>query len=301
MLGKIRPLYLFTIVIVVWVCGAVANVCLAEDKPKFPTVQSITPGEKQSDLASKEDFDCGETKGSIKVKHGPISVKLSNGKVQNIPDAITITYTGKNCPDCVWVQFIWRKVIVTVKDGTTDVDKTLTGKAVVPYADPTNGQEKDYSYDLTTDEKKEPKWNVDSPHYGKDPTFSANKGCLQVSNCPTSLVGDAPTPLFGYNRRTSELLDSYTLDDTNKKILKEATKVRALLHADTFLVCKGKPCARVSWNATWTFDVSNGKVNQSKFSVTPAYSDVSIDPGAKLTGEQTTALNDQFKGQQAVQ
>jgi len=47
--------------------------------------------------------------------------------------------------------------------------------------------------------------------------------------------------------------------------------------------------------------VSNGKVDQSKFSVTPAYSDVSIDPGAKLTGEQTTALNDQFKGQQAVQ
>jgi hypothetical protein len=279
--------------------GMVANLSLADDeKPHFPTVESIV---QQSDLASKENFDCGEGKASIKVKHGPIAIKLSNGTTAALPDPIIITYSGSNCSDCVWIQFIWRKVIVTLKDATTSVDKTLSGKAVVPYLDPKTGKEISAKYDLTSDEISDPKWTTDSPKYGKDPTFSAKKGCLQASDCPTAnIVADTPSPLFGYYKSTSELASSYELDAASEKFLSQATMVRALFHADTYLVCKGKVCAKVSWNAKWSYEVNKGKVDKNKFSVIPEYYDVSIDAGAKPTTAQIAVLNQDFPGQTAL-
>lgn len=303
MYSKIRPINLLNAATMCAVL-VIATVCVAdEEKPKFPTVQACVLKEKQTDQASKEGFDCGEIKGSIKVKSGPIDVKYSNGTTQPLQNAISITYTGKNCADCVWVQFIWRKIVVTFNDGTKDVEKVLDGKAKVPYSDPKGGKEQEYSYELTTDERKDPKWNVDSPHYGTDPTYSANKGCIQASECPTTnLVADFPTSLFGYNKKSWKLISSYTLSDASEKNLENATKVRALLHAETFLVCKGKVCAKVSWNASWSIDVKkDGTINPTYFPVNPVYSDATIDPGAKPTDAQMTALNDQFKGQNVLE
>ncbi|HLH10600.1 MAG TPA: hypothetical protein VKV77_01835 [Methylovirgula sp.] len=288
--------FLLTSWLLAWLVAGFPQTCAAD----APTVEGVTLGEKQTDLKSSDEFDCGEMKGSMKVRHGPVDVKLSTGKTQKVPDAITVSFSSKSCNDCVWVQFNWRKVVVTVKEGGSDVEKTLKGKAPSPYLDPKSGQEKDdYSYELTEDETKSPKWNVDSPHYGDDPTMSGKKSCLQSVDCTNdvNLVGDTPSSMFGYNRRTSELLNAYRLDATNQQIVKNATKIKVYFHADTYLICKGKICARISWNATWTIDVKDGKTDQQKFPKAPDYSDVKIDTGVQLTDEQKSALNDQFKGQ----
>jgi hypothetical protein len=277
-----------------------ATAALADDKPP-PTVTACKPLEKQAELAVKNDFECGDTKGSIKITHGPLEVTLSDKRTSKIPDALTISYTGKNCQECVWVQFIWRKVIATVSENGKDVEKTLEGKAVVPFLDPKTGKETDYSYPLTVDEKKEPKWNIDSPHHGSDPTMSGTKGCAQAADCNANIAGDMPTSLFGFNTRTHATLNSYKFDAESEKILPSAKKFHVQLHAEDFLVCAGKICAKVVWDASWTIDVANGKVpDLAKFPKTPTYSSAAIEPGGQPTDAQKTALNDQFKGQTVI-
>jgi hypothetical protein len=202
-------------------------------------------------------IDCSDHTGTVEVRKG-----ATEGDHTNL---ISIGYTGTNCPDCHWYQFVWREIIVHTKDGHA---KPKSGHVT------TNGG----TYDLTTDVTK-PNWNPDSLS-PRDPSYES--GALAKVNANSDTIFDGP----------SNLIDTFAgADKANPNV----TLISSLLHGESFLVCARKVCARVIWSVAfvWTRDGSpGGHLSGPEYTALPV--DTSANPP---NADQKKAINAKYPGQ----
>ncbi len=93
--------------------------------------------------------------------------------------SFAVTYTGGLAPESRWLQFIWREIEVTARDGK----KTMLGDPVTIGA---------RTYNLTT-QPTSPNYSVDS-RSSSDPFYEASTSTARREPNLT-MIGDAPTPI----------------------------------------------------------------------------------------------------------
>lgn len=262
------------------------------DEPKTPpTNLSKTIDGKQvscvfenSTVTGEKELDCAGHKGKITVRTGTVKV-MQEGDAQPLDvfqdHEHSITYSGSACVDCRWLQMAWREVVVWKGETKESLEGTFTSEMVNPQTKKDTG----HTYDLTTDPKS-PKWTVDGPHDGgSDPTVSFERFCPVVVECTSTTTFDMPG---------SGLRKAIRVKDASK--VKGATKLESIFHAETFLICNGKVCAKISWSATYSYDLPKAKADTP-----PSYGKPEIDTSGKGPNEkQIEAINREFPGQTVV-
>jgi len=178
-------------------------------------------------------IDCDGHKGSIVVQTG-VQIhwnRLKDGEPQDRKDEISISYVGSNCDDCIWVQFIWSEVVVQ--------EKEKDPQRVPGHIDTTGG-----SYDLTTDPEK-PTYSVDSA----SPTNPA------YESTGTSNVGDTYDTMFDAPGNPFKDEDGNTIlpfpVNNAKTDFPAVQNITWTDHFDTYLICDGRVCAKVSWSVSF--------------------------------------------------
>jgi hypothetical protein len=260
----------------------------AEEKPKKP--EATPPKETKTDEDAppprrkkkyKEDWtitgsgesvptvtiDCNGHKGDVDVATG---VQITNNNTDERKDNyISITYFGdEKCDDCIWVQFFWTQIKVWRKD---QKEPTLPKVTTVP----TSGAG---AHELTPIGKENtPNWGADSS--SKDgPAY--NGAAIQNENQDTMF--DRPGSPFG----VAKILDDELQDP-------KVTKMESTAHFETFLICDGKVCAKVSWTATYTWTPGENVGDEPKVSG-PTYNVPTVSKDAKLGDDQSKALNAKY-------
>jgi hypothetical protein len=139
--------------------------------------------------------------------------------------SISLGYTGTGSDDCCWLQFIWSEIIIT----KVDADENETSDRMESRIRTTGG-----SYDLTTDPDN-PNYNVDSasednPCYDARGARNRNDDSITIYDRPAS-----SNPLAREERRDATV-----------------TKIESKDHFDSYLVCDGQVCYKISWTVTYT-------------------------------------------------
>jgi hypothetical protein len=216
----------------------------------------VDPGKERK----KADIDCSGHKGSVVGRDG---VHYKEGET-DYPNGVSLSYTGTNCPDCCWVQFVWREILVQKKGGQPEPKKATIRT--------TGG-----SYDLTTDPKK-PNYHPDSGSR-RDPCYGA---------AFSSKTDKDSTTMFD---RPGSAISSITRDETADD---KTDNIESKVHFDAYLVCKGAVCAKVSWTVTYKWTKADGEKG-------PTVDMGDVDKsGDKPNADQMKALNDNYPGQTTV-
>jgi hypothetical protein len=251
----------------------------------------------QTSVVKPTEVNCNGHKGTIEVSsvaftHFTYSNKNTE-KLKHLLWGITVAYKGEACDKCKWMQFIWRKLVLKNDNG----EAPLSGKLVRPDGD---------KYDLTTEADK-PTWFVDKKHGGKDPFVEPKETGQGINtvNCDCNLYADTATSMILYEMGTQKLqLTDFEFDDKTKEALQKGKSILvSTFHADAFLVCDLKVCAKVAWTQTWTLDLKDGVIQKTQTPTTTglgAISDEAVTPGGQPIKEQMKALDEQFPGHAAV-
>jgi len=201
-------------------------------------------------------IDCGGHKGKVSVHDGVALTPLDeNGKPQKGAKVengyISISYSGTACDDCLMVQFVWREIVLTWKG---DRVTRLEGKVR------SSGQD----FDLTAD-PEHPVYKLDSAA-PIDPSYEA----LGKAN-----IDDNSLTIFDKPGTANEMANFQ-----KSKYEGEIIQVDAIAHFDTFLVCDGDVCAKVSWSISDTWTLKDDTTTAPKYAVAP------ISTTDKPNGEQ---------------
>jgi hypothetical protein len=203
------------------------------DKDRIPTKRhlSIISVTNNGTEQAKTEIDCNGHTGTISVSTD-LDIewpRLADNRMQYRKNEISIGYRGTNCDDCMWVQFLWSEAKVTDKDGKVIAIGDITLQT------PAGPMQ-------VTDDPTHRKYSVDS---GPDsPAFEA----IAPSNV------DANSNVI-FDRTTSPLdIDS---DDPFSKYKQDrrTAKIEWIDHFETFLVCRGVFCAKVTWNDSYTWEL----------------------------------------------
>lgn len=242
-------------------------------------VLSVATGltvEDEGKLHLNEAFKCGEHEGKV-VVHTNAQLEVSEGSSSKGWISLDAKHSSGNALDCCWVQFLWIELEVsfTTKDGKKQV-------GYLPSKIETTGG----PVDLTTDPKT-PKWFVDaakkSPCYGRGGLSYRDKERLRIFDRPSSAAA-----MLGPNIK---LPKGFVLN-----------KVTERKHFEAYLICRGKPCYRVTWTHGFVWEppppapASGAEVLRGPF----------FDPAptgtksAKLRPEQSAALKSEHPGQKIV-
>jgi hypothetical protein len=217
-----------------------------------------------NDVPSKE-IDCNGHKGIIDVSTD-VTLTPTEGEAES-EHHISISYADDNnkCDDCFWVQFIWREIVIIKKGKKNRKSATIH----------TTGG----TYPLTDDRDPE------HPNYNSDSAMKNWPG--YEWNGPAN-VDEQRDTMFD---RPSSGIDPKQKDNIVAEDQKDngAENIVSKAHFDTFLVCGGKVCARVTWSVLyeWTSDEKDKLKG-------PTYGDVNIDPKGVPNTEQYRALVEKY-------
>jgi hypothetical protein len=213
-------------------------------------------------------IDCDGHKGNIVVQTG-VKIhwnRLADGAPQERKNNIAIGYIGSRCDDCVWVQFVGTEVVEKEigKDETTRAEGRI---------DATGG-----SYD-----PDHPAYNVDS----------ASKTTPVYEATGTSNVGESSDTMFdlpGNPFQPAEddpVILPFPVNQNN--IFPNPETVTWTDHFDTFLVCNGEVCAKVSWDVSYVWHGGDTPTVTG-----PTFSKPTTTPNAKPNAGQYQALADKY-------
>jgi hypothetical protein len=252
-----------------------AHVCPPKPKRHLAIVQVTGTADELPQTA----IDCDGHEGRIIVRTG-VDVhwnRIADNVPQDRENMISISYQGTQCDDCRWVQFIWTEAIV---HETGKGPQRLSGRIETTGGTYALSENPDY-----------PTYNVDSastddPAY--DSTGASNVGdnydtMFDVPGNP--FLGDGhnikPPSIVRDARPRYPKLESVTWND----------------HFDTFLVCDGRVCAKVSWDVSFTWRPHDTFPDEGPAEVSgPTFSKPTISTDAKPNLGQYQALDMRYGG-----
>lgn len=231
---------------------------------------SIIHEDKPGTEDASNKIDCGDHAGRVTVRTG-VDIHWNSiaehGKEKQQGNMIAIKYEGTNCDDCMWVQFVWSEALIKKGDEVTRKPlkyEASTGKVLDTTMDPTK-----------------PNWMLDSGQ----PFGLAYSGTSNVDASSDVIYDKTGWPFDGWLDPQTNEYYGFDQEKGEKEITLEWRD-----HFETFLMCKGKVCAKVSWNTTWIRswehpdDDGNG----------PKYSGIEISTKASLSDGQQKAIADKF-------
>lgn len=231
---------------------------------------SIIREDKPGTEEALNKIDCNDHAGKITVRTG-VDIHWNsiaeNGKFKEQSNMIAIKYEGTNCDDCMWVQFLWSEALI--KKGDEVTRKALKFKSSSGHV-----------LDTTTDPEK-PNWAVDSGQ----PFGLAYSGTSNVDAKSDVIYDKTGWPFDTWVDPQTNEYYGFDQEKGEKEITLEWRD-----HFETFLICKGKVCAKVSWNTVWIRswehpdDDGNG----------PKYSGIEISTKASLSEGQSKAIAGKF-------
>jgi hypothetical protein len=204
---------------------------------------SVQVNDEGKELETKF-IDCGGHKGKVSVHDGVVLTPLDeNGKPQEGSKAekgyISISYSGTACDDCLMLQFVWREIVLTWKGGKiTRMDGVVRS----------SGQD----FRLTTD-AEHPIYKLDSAS-PINPSYEALGKANIDDNSLT--IFDKPSP-------------GNDMANFEKSKYEDIVQVDAIAHFDTFLICDGEVCAKVSWSVSDTWTQKDDTTTAPKYAVAP--------------------------------
>jgi hypothetical protein len=217
------------------------------------------------------DIDCGGHKGKI-VVHTGVNIhwdrkdahpEMTESDPKTSKGDISISYQGSGCDDCVWVQFVWTEVSAQVAG-----EKALRrGEGRITT---TSG-----SYDLTTD-PDHPNYNVDSASK-ETPAYEAT-GTSNVDANSSTIFDLTGNPFVDQD---GNIFPAFPFNDMSQNY----QTITWIDHLDTFLVCNGQVCGKVSWQVTYTWHAG-----QPQTVTGPDVSVTSVSPNGKPNIAQYQAL-----------
>ena len=240
------------------------TVCPAEPKRHRALIDTTNVGDPLPDFP----IDCDKHKGKITVRTGVDIhwIKIATGMPTDLKGVVRIGYSGTGCDDCYWVQFVWTEVLVKQagKDKAEAVEGTVTTTAG--------------SYDLTT--------NPYQPNYAVD---SASPTDPSLEAVGTANVGDGYDNVFDMPGNPFEDNEGNTIlpppVQNAKQTFPNLENITWADHFDTYLICDGRVCATVSWQASYVW-----KPGQPDTVTGPIVPKPTISAGGKPTSGQYDAL-----------
>jgi hypothetical protein len=174
----------------------------------------------------------GKAEATQKVGGGDVDVRTGvSGKAgsEDIDDAVSMSYTGKDAGKTLWIQFISREVVIPATD-----------KAKEKWVSGTAGADAGRKYPLTTDPDKRV-WNTDTHADAKTPFYE--EWGVNNRTADATTIFDPPTPVQ---------------DVVRKQLEGGAKRVISRAHLVTYLVRDMQVLHRVAIDLEWSFSAPRG-------------------------------------------
>lgn len=174
----------------------------------------------------------GKAEATQKAGGGDVTVRTGvSGKSgeEEVDDAVSMSYTGKDAGKTLWLQFISREVVIPATD-----------KAKEKWVPGTTGADAGRKYALTTDPDKRV-WNTDT-HADANTPFYEEWGTSNRTADATTIF-DMPTPVA---------------DIVRTQLEKGAKRVISRAHLVTYLVRDMQVLHRVAIDLEWSFSSPKG-------------------------------------------
>ena len=195
-----------------------------------------------------DEIDCHGHKGKIVVRDG-VELTAASSQKGRETGYISIAYVGTKCDDCRMLQFVWREI--KFKWRTTRLKKVVRSSGP----------------DMKlTEDPDDPIYKLDSAS-PIDPSYEA-LGKANIHEDSLTIF-DKPTPA------------NDVANFEKSKYEGDLVQVDAFAHFDTFLVCDGEICAKVSWTVsdTWTSTQEIGKTTPPKYEVSEISTSAALNAG----------------------
>jgi len=174
----------------------------------------------------------GKAEATQKAGGGDVNVRTGvSGKSgsEDVDDAVSMSYSGKDAGKTLWLQFISREVVIPATD-----------KAKEKWIPGTTGADEGRKYALTTDPDKRV-WNTDTHADAATPFYEEYGTSNRTAEATT--IFDPPTPVA---------------DVVRKQLEGGAKRVISRAHLVTYLVRDMQVLHRVAIDLEWSFSSTRG-------------------------------------------